>query len=470
MPKTKSPIVEHAGSGLMVPEPLARHIDELSKGLPSDFTFRRVAKAISDPRFGQLEDGSRTDISTVTTDDIDRDNEIILPGGIDLSDFRKSPTVFYAHDYTKPIGKALWIKAVGNGLDACTKYAKKPDGWQGPWLPDAVLSMMQEGIGCGKSIGLIPLSIRPVTRADLQQRPDWRGAKQIVDKSVMLEFSAAPLPVNQLALATAVSKGLIDKDTASLLAYTLPPDKTLHPNPQMSKYSHIDFKASKEVVKAHKEGLQRHAEGEGKGHATPETLAMARHMAEGGEASPDYVRKVCAYHDQNPNHLSAKPGTPAYCLAMLHGGHSGAAHYKSILCAMDQADATPDASIDSNGVPAAITKAEGAAEGDLASGGAAVPEETKVIDPVTEETKNKAVTEPPAKVEEPAPAAEAAPEPVPAATVVEPTPEPAPVVKAVTQEQINKAVERVIDSRQDQILQKAIQKAQDLAILAMGGV
>lgn len=367
--------------GLRMPEPLARKIKELSKGLPADFTYRRIAKAVSNPRFEQLPDGSKTDVSMVTTDDVDREGEIILPGGIDLTDFRRSPTVFYNHDYAQPIGKALWINPEANGLAAMTKYAKKPADWQGPWLPDAVHSMMQEGIGCGKSIGLIPLHMRPLARQDIEKRPDWKGADHIVDKGILLEFSAAPLPVNQNALSMAVSKGIITREGIlalgiESLAFTKKPSAT-NPTERMSKYAHIDFKPTKEVQKAHKEGIQRHEAGESRGLATPETLAMAKHLADGGEASPEYVRKAAEYHETNPHHATAKPGTPALCLALLHGGRAGAEHYKAIRKAMDDTDASPSTMIDENNAPPAvteaITKSAGANENNTADGGAAVP-------------------------------------------------------------------------------------------------
>lgn len=236
-------MVEHSGSGLKMPEEIARRADELSKGLPTDFHYRRVAKAASSIRFPKMEDGSNSDVSMVTTDDVDRDGEVMLPEGINLDDFRKSPTVFYCHEYTQPVGKCLWIKPETNpgniGLSAMTRYAKKPADWQGPWLPDAVHSMMQEGIGTGKSIGFIPTSKRAPTADELKTRPDWKNANNgIIDRCVLLEYSVAPLPANQNALSLAVSKalktGTIDQNIADFLSKTMSLPTTIPPAHSMS--------------------------------------------------------------------------------------------------------------------------------------------------------------------------------------------------------------------------------------------
>src|SRR5438270_7784440 len=99
-------VVEHAATGLKMPETTARKIEELSKGLPADFTYRRVAKqAVID----ELDPGSRTDVSFITTDDVDRDQEVVLPQGLGTQSF--SGVVTFAHRYDElPVGKNKWIR------------------------------------------------------------------------------------------------------------------------------------------------------------------------------------------------------------------------------------------------------------------------------------------------------------------------------------------------------------------------
>jgi hypothetical protein len=121
-------IVEHAGTGMAMPESLAFRLDDLAKSLPKDFGYCRLASTPSECKAEEGEDG-KTDVSVVSTDHVDRDGEVILPGGLDLNEFRQNPVVAWAHDYSQlPLGKAKWIRPKGNGLIAMTQFARKPQG------------------------------------------------------------------------------------------------------------------------------------------------------------------------------------------------------------------------------------------------------------------------------------------------------------------------------------------------------
>ena len=49
------------------------------------------------------------------------------------------------------------------------------------------------------------------------------------------------------------------------------------PGPQT--YQHLDFQPPKDVIAAHKDGMARCDAGECKGHATPDMMAMCKHLA-----------------------------------------------------------------------------------------------------------------------------------------------------------------------------------------------
>ncbi len=217
--KLATNIVEHAASGLRMPEPVARRIEELSKGLPSDFTYRRIAKS---PAKFRLDDGERTDVSLITTSDVDRDGDCVLPGGGDWSAYNK--VVTFAHRYDElPVGSNWWMRPEGNGLAAKTHYPTKPADWEGPWLPSAVLHLMQQPIPTctGKSIGFLPINIRGATPDEKSRRPELDGVA-IVDKWAGIEYAVAPVPCNPKAEMEAVSKGMkagvFDVKTADLFA------------------------------------------------------------------------------------------------------------------------------------------------------------------------------------------------------------------------------------------------------------
>jgi len=163
----------------------------------------------------QIEDGERAAIRYINTADVDRDNEIVLPSGGQVNDFKKSPTVLYAHDYHGlPIGKDIWIKLVqGKGWLAKTVYAKHQ-------LAFDVYNLVKEKFLNTSSIGFIPLeSVKPEDK-------DWDKikdivkseysineklidkAKRIYTKWILLEHSDVPIPSNINALNVAVGKGL----------------------------------------------------------------------------------------------------------------------------------------------------------------------------------------------------------------------------------------------------------------------
>lgn len=196
-------------TGLMMPETLARSIETAGKKLPKDFTYRRIAKAAD----VSLPEGERTDISFITTDAVDRESEVVLPGGGDVSQYNK--VVTFAHKYDQlPAGSNWWIrpgmKGKLNGLTAKTHYPSKPADWgDAPWLPSACLHMMQQPVPTctGKSIGFLPTNIRQATAAEVKSRPELAN-KPIIDKWMLLEYAVAPVPCNGTAEMVTVARAI----------------------------------------------------------------------------------------------------------------------------------------------------------------------------------------------------------------------------------------------------------------------
>jgi hypothetical protein len=391
--------------GLRMFEDIARDIETAAKGLPKDFTYRRMAKAVA-PSDLKMDAGSRTDVSTITTDAKDRDGEVVIPAGGSWQDYNN--VVTFCHQYDQlPLGSCLWMKATPNAIVACTQYPTKPEDWgDAPWLPSAVLHLMQQPVPTctGKSIGFLPKNIRTATPAEIEIHPDWKSAP-IIDQWHGFEYAGCPIGANQEALMMSVSKEfapMADMFRKAIEAYTpciqaaknarrtiivVPPNyrstkmadmpPVSSPGPQT--YQHLDFQPPKEVVACHKDGMARCEAGECKTHVTPEMKALCMHLAMGGEASPGMCKTCKAFHDAAPNHVGAKPGTPAYALAQMHGGAAGKAYYETMCKAMDLADSAPGpgpaTAIDENGgQPAPMLKKDmGAGENVGADGGMAVP-------------------------------------------------------------------------------------------------
>ena len=217
-------IVEHAASGLRIPEALARRIDALSRGLPGDFAYRRVARKTESI---SLDAGERTDVSVINTDAVDREGECVLPAGGDWSGYNR--VVTFAHRYDQlPVGSNWWIRPKGTALVAKTHYPQKPADWgEAPWLPSAVLHLMQQPVPTctGKSIGFVPLNVRPATSEEVARRPELRGVPMI-DRWAGVEYAVVPVPCNPEAEMQAVAKGLelglIDYALRDLIAESAP--------------------------------------------------------------------------------------------------------------------------------------------------------------------------------------------------------------------------------------------------------
>lgn len=187
--------------GVRTTEATARKLDALLKSLPPSHSFRRKsAVAPADVVVDQ-----RTDVSAITTRVMDRDREIILPGGIELEDYRQNPIVLFGHDQNRPVGKCLWIKATADGLTAKTRYADRPTKYAGEWLPDFVFEMVRADVLRGKSIGFLPLEMREPTADELKSYPD---CVNVISRCLLLEYSVVSVPSNPAALVEAVGKGV----------------------------------------------------------------------------------------------------------------------------------------------------------------------------------------------------------------------------------------------------------------------
>jgi hypothetical protein len=167
----------------------------------------RVRKQLL-PEVLDVKDGDRSVVASITTKVVDRDGDVMLPSGADLTHFEKSPAVFFNHNYQlPPVGRCVGFKRTDDDIQAKTVFARRPDGHEGEWLPDTLFSLFQQGVIKGFSVGFEPREGRAPTVTDLSRWGD--ECRYVHTKWRMLEYSVAPLPANQEALASAVSKGII---------------------------------------------------------------------------------------------------------------------------------------------------------------------------------------------------------------------------------------------------------------------
>lgn len=158
----------------------------------------------------QFADKERATIDYITTNTPDRDKDIVLPKGGDLSHYTKHPVVLWCHKADElPVGKNMWIKLDDKGLIAKTEYAKHEQA-------DKIYKYLKDKFPLANSIGFIPKSV--ITNKDFDKLDlkllgltsiNINDAERIFDKWLLLEYSKVPVPANQEALQIAISKGLL---------------------------------------------------------------------------------------------------------------------------------------------------------------------------------------------------------------------------------------------------------------------
>lgn len=116
----------------------------LPDGLPA---VRKLAARDAE----EITAGDRSVIRYVSTRDIDRDHEILVPGGVMLDEFKLAPQVLWGHNYAEPpIGSDAWIKADSYGVKAKTVYASTDRA-------EEIYTLVREGHLKTSSVGFIPL-------------------------------------------------------------------------------------------------------------------------------------------------------------------------------------------------------------------------------------------------------------------------------------------------------------------------
>ena len=137
----------------------------------------------------------RTVKFTITTDDVDRERDIIDPAGVDTSDFEKNPVVMFAHSHHDlPIGKAVHLSKQPGKIEATVEFATEGQNPQA----ERVFQLVKGGFLNATSIGFRPL--------------EWvfNEERRGVDFTAveLLEFSIVPVPANAHALIANTDKGV----------------------------------------------------------------------------------------------------------------------------------------------------------------------------------------------------------------------------------------------------------------------
>jgi HK97 family phage prohead protease len=146
-----------------------------------------------------------------STEDIDRDGDVLIASGAQLENYLKNPVVLYGHNYYGfPVAKTLEAEVVvGKGLRVRFQFA--PKGTHADI--DAVRSLWEGGFLNAASVGFRPLKWQDRKPGADESFPSWYTPR-VYTEWELLEWSIVPVPANQDALrlaAKAMAEGLKPK-------------------------------------------------------------------------------------------------------------------------------------------------------------------------------------------------------------------------------------------------------------------
>lgn len=166
----------------------------------------KIYKTVHAVETKEVDAESRTLIVKISTSDVDRSGDIVVPTGVVLDNYLNNPVVAAFHRYNEPaIAKTLEMKVADNFILAKLEFV--PEG-KYP-LADILYEQYKGGFMSAWSIGFTPIEYDPIPNG---------GYKFL--KWELFEYSAVLVPDNQNALTVMRSKGISDDDINKALEAT----------------------------------------------------------------------------------------------------------------------------------------------------------------------------------------------------------------------------------------------------------
>ena len=236
-----------------------------------------------------IDENERSIKQYISTTSLDRGKDIMLPKGLDETNYRKNPVVLFNHNKDLIVGKNLWLKKESDGVLAKTQFANTP-------FADDIYILNKEGCLNAWSIGFMPRKWDYDQEKGTTTYTDWE----------LFEYSSVSVPMNQDAVNAAktmvksdMAKGLFEKQEMTVeiksLLLSFPEDiKRLDSliKEMNSKFEEKDWLESME--KAENEILQLRTEiNELKNKLTIKTLgSLGDHKAEIEKAISGELRSL----------------------------------------------------------------------------------------------------------------------------------------------------------------------------------
>lgn len=142
---------------------------------------------------------------TISTADIDREQDRIDLAGWDLRNFVRNPVVLWGHDASRlPIGRAFDVTIEDNALKASIEFIPT-DTPEGGAFAESVYRLARSGFIAATSVGFRPLKW-DYTRDPARGADDWFPGIDF-EQQELVELSVVTVPANPEALMDAPAPG-----------------------------------------------------------------------------------------------------------------------------------------------------------------------------------------------------------------------------------------------------------------------
>ena len=126
---------------------------------------------------------------TITNETVDRDGDVVVAAGLDVSSYLTNPVVLWGHDTCDaPIGRCTSLNKIADGWEATVEFVPADNPYNG-YKAEGIRQMLETGFLHAVSIGFIP---KDAVFND-------EGGMEIT-KAELTEFSIVSVPCNPDAL------------------------------------------------------------------------------------------------------------------------------------------------------------------------------------------------------------------------------------------------------------------------------
>lgn len=204
---------------------MKRITTELAEEIRNWFESAEVREVLSATEKAQDADTGTFEV-VITTENLDRYQEVISLAGWELEHYRNNPVVLWGHDHNHLIGIATSIEIVDGKMVAKGKFAPTEEGQE-------KRKLYEQGFLRATSVGFI----------------EKEREGNLITKSELLEFSFVSVPANPYALSLALKEGrsidelvtrgimFVEKEAEPEPELTPEPEPQPEPTPEEKQYA-----------------------------------------------------------------------------------------------------------------------------------------------------------------------------------------------------------------------------------------